>query len=145
MQLSTLKTRALLAGKVSAAIIIFASGVASHDTLKRTQSFYNDLFAGTPATYERALSPHDKAVIAEFTASSTQAQCHQAAEARVYLQEAQAAILQAQHNLAESKRLELLAQPDSTTSNFTNEANFTASLDSQSAATSYKTNKSSTK
>lgn len=145
MELSTLKHRAIIAGKLTLAASIFAAGIASHDPLQASYRLANDLFAGTPATYERSLSAHDIAVRDEFNSTTTQAQCHQAAEARVFLQEAQVSTLQAQHQLAESKRLELASQPSTTLSNFQNEANFTASLDIQSAATSYKTNKSSTK
>lgn len=145
MDYSLLKHRALLAGKLTLAAMIFASGVISHDPLKASYRLASDLFGNDTTQYVRALSEHDKAVIAEFSASTTQAQCHQAAEARVYLREAQAKVTAAQHDLAESKRLELASQPSTTLSNFQNEANFTASLDIQSAATSYKTNKSSTK
>lgn len=141
----TVKHRAIIAGKLTLAASIFAAGIASHDPLQASYNLASSLFAGTPATYERSLSAHDKAVAIEFNSTTTQAQCHQASEARIYLQEAQAAIIEAQHNLAESKRLELASQPSTTLSNFQNEANFTASLDIQSAATSYKTNKSSTK
>ena len=145
MELSTLKTRAIIAGKITLVAIIFASGVASHNTLERTYRFTADLFAPSTTQYARALSAHDQAVLAEFTASSTQAQCKNAAESRVYLKEAQTNVLKAQHELAESKRLELASQADASTSNFASESNFTASLDVQSASLTYKTGKSSTK
>lgn len=145
MELSTLKHRAIIVGKLTLAASIFASGIIAHDPLQASYKLATDLFAPDTTQYTRSLSAHDKAVIAEFNSTTTQEQCHNAAEARVFLKEAQVSVLQAQHSLAESKRLELASMPSTTTSNFQNDANFTASLDIQSAATSYKTNKSSTK
>lgn len=100
-----LKHRAIIAGKVSIIAITFASGVASHDTIKHSFEFYKDLAGfSTAQTYTAPLSEYEKRTNALLADKSFQATCTASAHAIVALELANDKKNEALHYLEESDK-----------------------------------------
>lgn len=91
---------------VSIASLLFAAGVASHDTIKHSFEFYKDLagFNKSQVSYQAPLSEYEKRTQALLADASFQATCTASARAIVALEIANDKKNEALHFLDESDK-----------------------------------------